>query len=408
MSSPNEIKPDSGKHSGIDPTKDSEIPRFTIDLSLPPIKRYQHLAREFIPQIASLTALFSEVVPGAFFRSLLKLLLRRLDSREQTSELRGIHRVTGIGMHLLVAFNVLLDLFMGCTSGGVRVAGDRMLHFRTLDWGMHPLRKVVVHLDYVKDGNKVAEAISYVGYVGLLTGVRRSLSMSLNFRPLHNANSWLANIRFYFHHALVLFGFRPSISSLLRDILLARSSDPNASLLESTISNLPSTATTAAYLIFCDGERTITMEKDYNSAVVRSSPDFIVATNHDIAQEFGRDANRPNHSGSTQTGNLAGVLNQIAAHGVIAESSSRKRCMTGLWADFAEESSTSTKGTAGRRNRFPSQELIPEWLNTYPITNALTHYAAVMDPQSGKIAWAKRYADPRALWDQLIQQDKIK
>ena len=355
MSSPNEIKKDPGQKSSIDLTKDSEIPRFTIDLSLPPIERYQHLAREFIHQIASLTALFSEVVPRAFFRSLLKLLLRRLHSREQTSELRGIHLVTGIGMHLLVAFNVLLDLFMGCTSGGVRVAeGDRMLHFRTLDWGMHPLRKVVVHLDYTKDGIKVAEAISYVGYVGLLTGVRKSLSLSLNFRPLHNADSWFANVRFYFHHALVLFGFRPSISALLRDTLLSKNSGPNASLLESTMTYLPSTATTAAYLIFCDGERTITMEKDYHTAVIRSSPDFIVATNHDVAQETGCDEHRPDHPGSTQAGNLTGILNEISAHGIVAESSSRKRCVTGLWANFAKESDTPTEGTAGRRNRLPS------------------------------------------------------
>lgn len=48
-------------------------------------------------------------------------------------------------MHLLVAFNVLLDLFMGCTSGGAKLSvEDRMLHFRTLDWGMDPLRKVIV------------------------------------------------------------------------------------------------------------------------------------------------------------------------------------------------------------------------------------------------------------------------
>ncbi len=32
----------------------------------------------------------------------------------------------------------------------------KMLHFRTLDWGMDALRKVIVHLDFVeKDGGHV-------------------------------------------------------------------------------------------------------------------------------------------------------------------------------------------------------------------------------------------------------------
>ena len=170
--------------------KTTDIPKYSIDLSLPPIERYQYLARDFLPQIASLSTLFDEVVPRSAFRKLAKLLLRRLYSREQTQEIRGIHLATGIGMLLLVAFNVLLDLFMGCTSGGVRVSeGKRMLHFRTLDWGMDPLRKVIVHLDYLRNGVRVASAISYVGYVGVLTGVRNFLSMSLNFRPTHNASS---------------------------------------------------------------------------------------------------------------------------------------------------------------------------------------------------------------------------
>ncbi len=101
-----------------------------------------------------------------------------------------IHLVTGLDMHLLVAFNVLLDLFMGCTSGGVKLSvEDRMLHFRTLDWGMDPLWKVIVQLEYNRDGVKVASVLTYVGYVGVLTGVRKALSISLNFRPVHNAST---------------------------------------------------------------------------------------------------------------------------------------------------------------------------------------------------------------------------
>ncbi|RFQ89656.1 hypothetical protein CRE09_28995, partial [Escherichia coli] len=49
-----------------------------------------------------------------------RLLLRRVNESSQTEELRGIAEESDIPMYLLVAFNVILDLLMGCTSGGVR------------------------------------------------------------------------------------------------------------------------------------------------------------------------------------------------------------------------------------------------------------------------------------------------
>ena len=138
-----------------------EPPRYTIDLSLPPRRRYQHIVAAFRPQIATLPILFDEVVNDLRVnvsvervRWLARLLLRRVYNKEENEELRGIQEATGVEMYLLVAFNVLLDLFMGCTSGAVKLEDDgktsRMLHFRTLDWGMDALRKVIVHLDFVE------------------------------------------------------------------------------------------------------------------------------------------------------------------------------------------------------------------------------------------------------------------
>jgi hypothetical protein len=85
-----------------------------------------------------------------------------------------------VEMYLLVALNTVLDLLMGCTSGAVRVSdgegdeGVRMMHFRTLDWGMDVLRRVVVQLDFVEkpEGGVFARSVTYVGFVGVLTGVR--------------------------------------------------------------------------------------------------------------------------------------------------------------------------------------------------------------------------------------------
>jgi hypothetical protein len=157
-------------------------PVYTIDMSLPPEQRYLQVANDYQAVISGLPQIFDEVInqtriPLALVRIAARVFLWRLCSREQTEEIRGISKAVGIDMYLMIAFNTLLDLFMGCTSGGVQVREGkefRMLHFRTLDWGMDELRKLIVQLDFVEHpgGEVIAHSINYVGFVGILTGVR--------------------------------------------------------------------------------------------------------------------------------------------------------------------------------------------------------------------------------------------
>lgn len=368
-----------------------DTPRYTIDLSLPPVERYQQLAEDFKSELASLPPLFDEVVQSFplnlsvyTVHRVARLLLRRVHSDEQTQELRGIHQVTGIEMYLLVAFNVLLDLFMGCTSGGVRVRcsgeGTKILHFRTLDWGMDVLRKTIVRLDFIEShgGPVIATSVTYVGFVGVLTGVRKGLSISLNFRPNHDASSRIANFRFYFHHILVLLGFRHSISSLLRQPLLSCNVSSKYSTLASIEHRLPTAVTTAAYLIFSDGERTVSMEKDHRTAVVKSAEDFLVTTNHDEGREQSSDTRNDAQATSHTALEMTGMFD------LVQESTSRKAKLVREW-------ETVSKGSGS--HRAISQRRLTTWLDSYPITNEETHFALVMDPGRGQVVWIKRYLE---------------
>ncbi|KAG0043764.1 hypothetical protein BGZ83_011062 [Gryganskiella cystojenkinii] len=300
------------------------VPKFTIDLSLAPEDRYTLVAvdlRETVEN-SSLPLLFDTILNGVGFglgrllRAVAPVILQRLYTDEETAEIRGISRAIGLPMHLLVAFNVLLDLLLGCTSGGLRVdepgQESRILHMRTLDWGMDQLRELTVELDFVRypGGPVVATTVTYLGYVGVLTGVRKGLSISLNFRPHHDRSTWATRIAFRWHQAMVVLGFRQSISSVLRHILLdpelpqsnqdddwdesdALSEDSSRSNEEETdqvdmcaiLSALSSSQSTAAYLIFCTPEQVTIVEKDHRKASVRQSNEFLVAYNHDVADE---------------------------------------------------------------------------------------------------------------------------
>lgn len=304
-------------------------------------------------------------------------------------------------IYLLVAYNVLLDLFMGCTSGGALVqasesAGPRMMHFRTLDWDMPELRNVVVQYDFVErsGGPVIASTISYVGFVGVLTGVRQNLSASLNFRPYHNDDSSIwANTKFRFHQLAVLLGFRPSIASILRDYIVPRTLDTGPPRQATGLSakpfydprtistTLPATLSTAAYLIFCTPESTTILEKDLAIAKSRSSNSFIAITNHDIADA--QDHDEAAHATHAKNGVVGDGMREL-----IEESVDRKKCLVGKWEGWSNKQRRVRNVGAG----VPLEKL-KEWMLAFPTSNEMTHFVCIMDPLKGRIRWVRCFEE---------------
>lgn len=406
-------------------------PRFTINLSLPPEQRYVEVGRALKSEALGLTSLFDEVVgemvPWAsttWLHRLARLLLRGVYHDEETAELRGLSGVTGVPLYLFVCFNVLLDLFMGCSSGGAAVSdgtgGSKMVHFRALDWGMPALRRIVVHLDFVMEegGEVVASSITYLGFVGVLTGVREGFSVSLNFRPHRNdSDLFWANAKYGWHLLMVLLGRRQSISSTLRHYLLPKptgraatsvssararstkaSAQPNEPPLFTSYDDVVGQlkqekvfTSTACYLCFSSGAETTVVEKDRITAKVRSSDDFIVITNNDEEQPaLNLDTISPRQHREIRPKDAA--LSEI-----VTEANDRKEC--------AEHNYRNMRVAAAKRAGLanPSPEELKKLLTTrdvvemvqkYPTTNETTHYACVMDPKEGKVVWCRKWGKP--------------
>lgn len=401
----------------------SRPPRTVIDLSLPPRERYKALALSEAHRLRSLSHLLDDLlldskIPPRLIKPLhmiLRIVLRQIHSSEETEELKGIAEVTGLPIYLLVAFNVVLDLLMGCTSGGVLSQEDgqprssaRMLHFRTLDWTMDPLREIVVQLDFVRSKSSrpdaiIASSITYIGFVGVLTGVRPRLSMSLNFRAFHDAVTKRDQLRFYWHHLMVLLGHRPSIASVLRHHLLTDDHDLRAQrpTLEFLIEDIVERHTTAAYLIFSDGHSTITIEKDHSTALIDRSETFIVRTNHDL-NDHGKVPN-PVPTVAQEMGTV-----RKAKHGldeILEESRERLGCITKQYETKMNTTQVSRRRSTrtlqrdsaqaqGVPNLLPTRAEIIRWLCTWTTTNECTHYAVVMDPKAGEVAWCTVYPQP--------------
>lgn len=312
-----------------------------------------------------------------------------------------------------MCFNVLLDLLMGCSSGGAAVkntAADALshsfktVHFRTLDWGMPSLRRVIVHLDFVLEpgGDIIASSITYAGYVGVLTGVRKGLSLSLNFRGIHNdMHKPVANLKYYWHQFMVLLGLRRSISSILRGYLIPRTRLDDTDSYRLHIEELPtyecivaeatcrdkSLVTTACYLCFSSGEEATVIEKDLLTAKSFSSTDFIVITNADNSTASEDQASRAAKDAANKPkSELEEILEEAYERRLCAEQNYRALCSRPAKDVTGDKDSTSES--------LPEVEDIVTLVQKYPTTNECTHFAVVMDPLEGSIAWCQYWQEP--------------
>ncbi|KAK7031486.1 NAAA-beta domain-containing protein [Favolaschia claudopus] len=364
-----------------DLSSSNTTPTYQVNLSLPPEHRYDEICADYKAFLGGIMPIYDDLLQDFTRRPriidfLAKSLLRRVHSSEESKEIHGISKATGVPVHLVVAFNTFLDLFSGCSSGGVRVADagsaggpyrNGIVHFRGLDWAMDPLRQLIICVEYIRDGQIVARAITYAGYIGILTGVRAGLSISLNYR-VRFASSPASLFAHRLHQALVLLGFRPSISSILRQILLSPSPPPSLASLAETLS---SRSTTPCYLIFCTPASVLILEKDLKSAVVKTADDFLAVTNHDTRLE-----------GLTPEEWRAMLQREGGAvHDVVLDSIERKECISHLWK---------------KEGKGLKVKDVVRQLQVQPVQNECTHYSCVMDPSvdGGGLLWVRSYDDP--------------
>lgn len=181
--------------------------------------------------------------------------------------------------------------------------------------------------------------------------------MSLNFRlRLDSPFSVSAHRR---HQILLLLGFRPSIASQLRDLLLADGSVPTLAEIGERLANSTSSP---CYLTFCSPDSILILEKDLRSASLQTSDEFLAVTNHDTQHEVVESLPR----------DVADFL---------TDSMTRKSCIHRLW-----------EGLGLGERRIVE---VKKSLETRPLLNETTHFSCIMDPSSegGGLVWVQAYRE---------------
>ncbi|KAL1890940.1 hypothetical protein Sste5346_007937 [Sporothrix stenoceras] len=365
-------------------------------------------------------------------------IIQRVYDDEEQAEIEGIAEAMEVPIHLLVALNVMVDMMMGCSTMGLKtVCGEEgkinMLHLRIMDWHMPRLRRLMVELSYVRQpgGPVIASSLSYLGYVGVFTGVRPGLSMSINFRAHHGRYCVKQRMAYHKHQLQVMMGKRRSLSSYMRQILLASDAvldqqlmeeyedeeedlkeygGDDKTILEETEDspfNMPildyiqspdglcGISSTAAYLTFCTPETVIISEKDHRQAEVFSDNTALAVCNHDRADVHPA----PGGNGRLELvdKSLQGQRRNyfhLSMNRQVALETMRKRALEAKERrrmQRNQDGNMASLATANSSQAINFSDVVT--ISQHPIVcHEDTHYIAIMDPARGRIVWRMGYS----------------
>uniref|UniRef100_A0A2R9A1U6 ceramidase n=1 Tax=Pan paniscus TaxID=9597 RepID=A0A2R9A1U6_PANPA len=186
------------------PTYRGPVPWYTINLDLPPYKRWHELMLDKAPMLKvivnSLKNMINTFVPSGKIVQVVDEKLPGLLGNFPgpfEEEMKGIAAVTDIPLGEIISFNIFYELFTICTSIVAEDKKGHLIHGRNMDFGVflgwninndtwvitEQLKPLTVNLDFQRNNKTVFKASSFAGYVGMLTGFKPGLfSLSLNER----------------------------------------------------------------------------------------------------------------------------------------------------------------------------------------------------------------------------------
>jgi len=177
-----------------DPKDGTPAPYYTVNLDLPPEQRWNELVDAFRPQLKKAVDFFEGRIPTLVRPAVLAALADLGDHMDETfeapyaAEVRGVAARLGVPTGLVLLTQFLYELSAACTSIVAETPNGQIFHARNLDYGNGPdddytatLKALTVDLDFQQHNTTVYKGTSFVGYLGLVTGMRpHAFSISLD------------------------------------------------------------------------------------------------------------------------------------------------------------------------------------------------------------------------------------
>ena len=198
---------------------DNSVPRYAVSLDEAQGDRWTSLALQLADEMAAMIDEFLNHLEIGPLTTPVEEFLATIDENadmilgkmEYGEEIRGIAQAANIDLAKMIVFNLGYELMGVCTSIVAQDSTGHMFHGRNLDFGLflghnstggpnanfqwvntELLRPLVMIVDFTRDGATVDSQVVFMGYVGLLTGVRKgAVSVSVDSRFDDNLDRFL-------------------------------------------------------------------------------------------------------------------------------------------------------------------------------------------------------------------------
>lgn len=257
--------------------------QYIIDLDLPPNQRWTQLFNDHKQQCLNAVKELDKIVSGsmlgrivAFTAENIAYLYGMAGRALYIEEIRANAELMGISVGKAILFQLVYEMSAMCTSIGSTVNGE-MIHYRTMDWDMQFLKDLTVSLEFTRKGKTLFHAVSWVGYIGILTAmVPGKYSLSINFRQ--TGTSLLSNV------TRLMAEYYP-IGYLCREILESDYS------VDEAINRLKTEELVApCYITICRPDSVMVIARDRSAiANLRLSNSHCIQTNRDYGQVGGEN-----------------------------------------------------------------------------------------------------------------------
>ena len=314
------------------------IPEKVIDLDAAPSERWQASVHEVVTKYGfegSFGPLLDYIDSlNEKTWTLVELVASELEKHvpsEYAEEMRGVAntaRDMGYGKELplstIVGVNLLYEFSTFCTSIVCVDASNRIWHARNLDWSFDgdSMRNITIVANFHKGGVSVFKTITWVGYIGAMTGMRHgAFSVTADERKPSDGifSVGIALERMIFQHSR-------SVGFLMRDVLSTNATYGDAL---KTLAGAP--LASSVYFILgglTGNEGAVITRKEFSVDVwsIPNGPEpwFVLETNYDHntnappqddRRDLGISAMRKMGQAGISASNLMGVLGTPAANG---------------------------------------------------------------------------------------------
>ncbi len=263
----------------------AELPKYQVNLNLSPEERWKHIVPLYKNDIQDLILTAEEQLPWLFIKPI-KYLSKNYFIEipkyigDYGDEIIGISHYTNISLSDIVLYNIFYELFSLCTSFIIS-SNNTIIHGRNLDFGVLMenivplLKRITIHVDFVKNGKVIFRSDTFAGLVGVFTGMK-PFSHSITVNQRFALNGGYMGIIKWFNNK------KPKWNSLVvRDLLEGNYNYTSALDVLSNVELVAPIYYIIGGLDIKEGAL-ITRERYYNlHPVYLNSSDFIFQTNHD-------------------------------------------------------------------------------------------------------------------------------